>query len=875
MAANAQDSAGSVVWSAQWISRPVAPATRVHVAMPTERVDWIGPGQILSQAFRFPGRIWAVSADLRAEDGQQEIRLSLIDGGGSIVASKCIGSGGVPWDRFMAYLRVDPPAPPGTYRLEVSVDDGRVGWLTGTASSPATIDDGVSPLSLDVPTPSGQQREIRAIAVETRPGPNPEFRRCFHLDSTPTRAQLHATALGNGVFRINGVPVSDAVLDPPQTNYERTILYRSVDVTHLVRQGSNELTVAVGRGFFASRGATVWGWHLAPWHREPTVLAQLELAFADGHETMIGTDATWEARSTGVVETTYGGEDHTDEVGEWGPAVVAPAPHGALRLAELPPITRGEPIPGTIIRMGSHGVIADFGRQVAGRVRCRVEGTPGTVVHLKYGESLTGGEVTCINQLSAVEAQLDSLRLGSDGVIDFEAAHTLKGFRYVDVSGPDISVPEVTAIPLGTVVPLVGALQCSNETLDWIDASTVRTFTNNLHGIPTDTPVYEKNGWTADAHLVTDAMLHHFDLRSVLVKWLDDHVDAQDGSGMVPQIVPTPGWGYGPDPAWSGSLVLIPWALYREHGDSELLRRFWPAIRRYVGRLVELSPERLWTLHSWGDWLAPGHTFAPEGSSPAATMMLLHVLDTAGRIAKELGHLTDSERLQRLAREVATAYHREWFDEGSSSYRCPGVGYRQGMNVLPLAFDAVPAEHVAGVIQSLVEDITQRTDGHLDCGAIAVKWLLPVLSRHGHHDVAITVATNPTRPGWEVWRREGLNTLMESWDADARSHDHYFLGSVSSWIQQDVCGLRSLAPGWRAFEVVLRADERVPAASIHHETPQGRVAAAWRRLPDGWTVEVHVPADTTAHLRVGGHNTPLSPGRHRLHVNDHTTGGNR
>jgi alpha-L-rhamnosidase len=88
---------------------------------------------------------------------------------------------------------------------------------------------------------------------------------------------------------------------------------------------------------------------------------------------------------------------------------------------------------------------------------------------------------------------------------------------------------------LETVVPRIGEFACEDKLLTWIDAAALRTFLNNLHGVPTDTPVYEKNGWTADAHLVTEAVLHHLDLRPTLRKWLDDHVDARDADGMVPQ----------------------------------------------------------------------------------------------------------------------------------------------------------------------------------------------------------------------------------------------------------------------------------------------------------------------------------------------------
>ncbi len=121
--------------------------------------------------------------------------------------------------------------------------------------------------------------------------------------------------------------------------------------------------------------------------------------------------------------------------------------------------------------------------------------------------------------------------------------------------------------------------------------------------------------------------------------------------------------------------------------------------------------------------------------------------------------------------------------------------------MLPLAFGVVPDEHVTSVRRSLVDDLEQRTGGHLDCGAVGVRHLLPVLSAAGRDDLALTVLTQRTAPSWGWWFENGETTLLESWDPDARSRNHYFLGSVAAWIQQRVGGLRVTEPGWTAFEI--------------------------------------------------------------------------
>src|SRR5688500_7693870 len=117
------------------------------------------------------------------------------------------------------------------------------------------------------------------------------------------------------------------------------------------------------------------------------------------------------------------------------------------------------------------------------------------------------------------------------------------------------------------------------------------------------------------------------------------------------------------------------------------------------------------------------------------------------------------------------------------------------MNVLPLVFGTVRGEKRDSVAASLVRDIEGRTSGHLDAGAIGSRFLPDALSRARRHDLALTLLTRRSRPGWGAWYHSGEQTLMESWDADARSRNHYFLGGALSWVHQRVGGIRAGAPG--------------------------------------------------------------------------------
>ncbi|QRP48476.1 hypothetical protein [Amycolatopsis sp. FDAARGOS 1241] len=92
--------------------------------------------------------------------------------------------------------------------------------------------------------------------------------------------------------------------------------------------------------------------------------------------------------------------------------------------------------------------------------------------------------------LAAGAAQVDRLVVGDDAALTWEPKFSCKGFQFAGVSrsGP-VSVTDVRAVRLQAAVDVVGEFECGDEVLAWVDKATARTVLNNLHGIPTDTPV--------------------------------------------------------------------------------------------------------------------------------------------------------------------------------------------------------------------------------------------------------------------------------------------------------------------------------------------------------------------------------------------------
>ncbi|WP_162239121.1 family 78 glycoside hydrolase catalytic domain [Microbacterium sp. Leaf159] len=815
------------------------------------------------------GPLCAVHADLTGRLFEDvAFALEVLTDEGRLVGSRVVEGPQHIWDRHLHFVELDPPAPAGRYLLRLTRRRGAVGWYTGSSDRDST-DDGISPLQITGIARIGGERVegLRCMAAETIAAANPTFSRDFDVNDDFTSAFLAGVVLGNGRISLNGTLIGDELLEPAPTVYSKRVLYRTWDITGLLRVGSNSLSIEAGRGMFAARGANIWGWHVSPWHAEPMANVLVQWQNSDGVRG-IGTDASWRAAPGATEqETLYGGEISVS-VGDSRPerpAVEIVGPRGVLQRSPLQPTRetgRLQPVSSTVV--GSRTTY-DFGAVITGKVLLDIQGPPGGMVTVRYGEYLSiDGEATVENALVAGVSQLDAHRFDvQDSVTGWSARFGYRGFRWIDVEtsgGASASIP--TAVSMHTDVERRGWFDCDDPILAWADAAFGRTLLNNLQGIPTDTPVYEKNGWTADAMVATEAALHSFDITDLWIKWLQDHEDSQADSGEIPQIVPTPGFGEAADPAWSGSSVLIPWQVYWETGDIEVLRRFAPMVEGYADSLIAIAGEGIWPIRSWGDWLSPGHQIPPEGTAPTATLMMIAVLQHAASIMDLVDRPDAATRFSGAAQRTASNYHSVYFDARVGHYAVPGVGYRQTLNVLPLVLGIVPDEHRGSVAAGLADDVEHRTGGHLDAGAIGARYLPFALSSIGRDDLAVRVLTTTSAPGWGAWFAQDELTMKESWDADARSRNHYFLGGALSWVYQRVGGMRAGAPGWSVIDLDPIDDARLTRGALRHRTPRGEASFSWSRTATALSFDIDVPAGSVARLAEGVDVLEFGPGRH-------------
>ncbi|NID17365.1 alpha-L-rhamnosidase [Luteibacter yeojuensis] len=786
------------------------------------------------------------------------------------------------------------------YRIVVSRGD-RVVWDSGFVDSARSFDIpyGGTPLAageryawrVDVRTSDGDASSSSRFATALDEAgwhgarwigkgddtlPAPLLRKTFRVDGDVESAMLYVAAGGYADLSVDGKPVSDAVLSPGFTDYDKRVEVVATEVK--LGAGEHMLGAELGRGFYGLTNRDVWHWERAPWHGRPRMRALLRIRYADGRTQDVVSDASWQvADGPTRRDDLYGGETYDARLSQprdWKAAAQLPAPRGTLVAQIEQPIRVVETLAATAVtepRPGTYVFV--FPRVIAGWADFDVTGPAGTAIVAHYGEKrLPDGTVDARDEHHYFKDgfQTDTLILAG-GRVRWHPRFSYKGFRYVQVDGWPGDKPSADAVRAQVVhtdVAVTGRFDSSNALLDWIHRAAVDTMLNNLYGIPTDTPMYEKNGWTGDGMLGADMFLRNVDAGRLFAKWLRDIADTRQADGAPLLIAPNPGWGKVRAPTWHSAYVFIPWSLWMFTGDRQPIEEHIAGIDRYVAMEDARSPDGIADTEL-GDWVSPetdpGGENAPEDKRIAATAYLYGMQRRTADMWRLIGNDARAAWFDRRAGAVRDAFNARFLDRAAARYRGEGdQGYRQAHNLLALSFGLVPDDLVAKVAAGVAADAKARGD-HLDTGALATKVILPVLTATGHAGEAWAIATQTTFPSWGFWRANGATSLWEHWKLASRSRGHYFLGTIDDWLFEDVAGLRPLAPGWRRFEVRPMLTGFLDRASASVMTPYGEASVAWRKAAGKVEAEVAVPVGTEAVVRLpGAPSRTLGPGRHRI-----------
>ena len=711
---------------------------------------------------------------------------------------------------------------------------------------------------------------------------SPIFRKAFRLNKPVASARAYVCGLGFHEFHLNGRKVGDAVLHPAFTKYDARVLYTVHDITKYLVPGDNAIGIVVGTGWYDHHAQDVWKLHAAPWRDECKALAQIEISFEDGRKTTVCSDASW-LYSTGPIvfdglrngevydarEEKNGWNEADYEPVDWHPVRITRPPGGVLRAQLMPPCRVTETIRPVSVKEVRPGVwVYDMGRNIAGWARLTVSGPAGTTVVMRYAEKLgPEGDIDQSNISSLVKTeafQTDTYILKGAGVETYEARFTYHGFQYVQVTGLPgrATLDRLEGRVVHSDLERIGSFECSNELLNRIQQAAIAATVGNYHGMPTDCPHREKNGWTGDAQLSAEQVLYNLEPAAAYAKWLDDFGDCRRPSGALPAIVPTGGFGYnwGAGPAWDSAYILIPWYLYLYRGDLGILRRHYDGMKKYLDFLGTLATGHI--IHfGLGDWCPPTPGAESHKAPAELTNTAYYYVDTrlVAQIASLLGKKSESRRFEALAKKIKAAARKRYYDKKHGRL----AGHSQ-TSIACFLYQGLAEPDEREVFGAMLLDEVVACNDHVDCGILGAKYLLNGLAELGRADVAYRIVTQRDYPSWGFWIEQGATTLWESWDGQS-SRNHHMFSDVSAWFYKTLAGILPdpQRPGFKHVVIKPWPIGDLTHASGETRTPYGRLRVSWRKENGRFVLEVSVPPNSSAtvHLPTADASGVLEGGR--------------
>ena len=135
----------------------------------------------------------------------------------------------------------------------------------------------------------------------------PMFRKELLINKEVKEAIVNISGLGHFDFYVNGEKVGNHFLDPGWTNYAKTALYLTFDVTPLLKK-ENVLGVILGNGFYNVPRERYFKQLIS--FGAPKVKLVLSLKYTDGSSELVVTNRNWKVCESPITYSSiYGGEE--------------------------------------------------------------------------------------------------------------------------------------------------------------------------------------------------------------------------------------------------------------------------------------------------------------------------------------------------------------------------------------------------------------------------------------------------------------------------------------------------------------------------------------------------------------------------------------
>ncbi|MGD0747021.1 MAG: family 78 glycoside hydrolase catalytic domain [Acidimicrobiales bacterium] len=688
---------------------------------------------------------------------------------------------------------------------------------------------------------------------------------------TLRRATAYVSAAHTYRLFVDGAPV-DAW---PSFSYPDEQYARAVDLTGALAGGRASAIGVVHRWYGPGQGRPT---------SAPGLLFQLSLWYDDGHHVVVGSDAGWREHPAEWLPSPQRNSDVGDFVewvdgrahpegwsspgyddSSWTPAtVIGPAGSAPFTrtYAQRTAIRESPVLPVSLHTLPGGAVVADFGAVYAARPRVEfTEGQPGRTVSMRAGYLLDpDGQVSTLHGTQGTNLSFSYIM--GPGRQAFEA-FTYFGFRYVQIDDPPqaLARDQVVAITRHAAMPDVPLATFSSDSrmLNAVWRLTARSCLYCSHEQFVDTPTREKGQFLWDAANESEAVMRAYGDQNMTWQALRDVARGQARywpGGQVNAVYPNDDGAR----TFATSTARYPewlWRYYVSTGDRDTALRLYPSATQ--------AADWLWSARQGGTGLLYGLADTSNGdpvygydlsvaADTASNALAVNAFNRVAQLADMAGDTAQAAAQRARSAQLAAAVNAVLrrrdgvYVDGVDADGTQSGHASQEANALALAYGVVPSAQVAAVgayVAGLGIDVAPNHGLEL----------LRALAAAGLTDAMVHTLTDASIPGWAHIVAAGGTFTWEMWqpsDLIGDSMSHGWGSSALVAMQETLLGVSLMEPNpdGTVRALVAPPPTGLPRASGSVPTVAGPVAASWQRRAGGVTLELTVPANATAMVRL-------------------------
>lgn len=683
------------------------------------------------------------------------------------------------------------------------------------------------------------------------------------------KALAYLAGIGYSELYLNGKKLSDELLGPGVTSYDKKVLYRTYDVTDLLNGENDAFGILLGYGWYGKRVAKF----------------QLYVTFEDGSEfeTHSFSNENWWFCPTPILNNsiysgeTYDARKEKDYLGgfsnpelrggyfyKWFGGIHSGNLLSNLEPQEIDPIRPlGEYEGERIKTFSSNNFVYDIHQNIAGVSSIIVKGEAGAKIILRHAETLKeDGHIDQTNLRSA--DQEDIYILKGEGEESYMPRFTYHGFRYVEVwIEGKANLISLKGVHIHTDTRKIGEFCCSDKDLNRLHHMAVITEENNQHSIPTDCPQRdERFGWLNDLSTRFFQTVYNFDMSRFFRKFIADINDVQDEEGRIADTIPYYTGGR-PADTTSVSYLLMAELAYVNYGDKRIVKDNYEHLKRWVEFLLAHQNGYIMDYAYYADWVScVNYSDAASDPIQISSYFLYWHLKCLAHLASIIDKKEDAKHYELLAKESKDALNEKYFHDG---YYGSNV---QTENSMALSLGICEKENEEEVYKHLKDSIIAHNN-HLTSGNQGYRHTMHLLCEHGDIDLLLDVLKNREYPGWGFMLANDATTVWERWEkentATMNSFDHPMFGSYDAIFYRYILGIKIDD----IYENEIRIEPKIPSSLEFAEgsldTVRGKIKVKWKKENGKITYNIAVPLSMKVKLTLPNEDSVLlSEGYYRF-----------